>query len=1150
MGGSLAGSNNLIQDGSSAGAFTATLTGDPMLEPLGKFGGQTLTHRPIVGSPLIGAGTNDAITIDFFDRNGNGSTSEKDPFDQRGAGFPRVVDTTVDIGAVELKFEAFDDTLGPVAEDTGPYEFDVLANDLNPNEDAVVTGVANISPAIVQVTFSGTRVTVTTPQDFFGDISFEYTAASTTSGSDSASVILSVTPVNDAPVAVDDHTETFGETPVAIDVVANDTDVEGDLLFVSSVGTPQNGTAEIVGNWVVYTPIRFTGTDTFTYTVRDQKGETDIGTVTIAEGVQTISFSDGTNGYDGTHDADPYTVDPDEIRNGEVSRVDTDLSGFPNTGRAIHALTRFDDIIGGESGQIPQEATIVSATLTFTIFDSGDFISVHELRRDFDESTTTWNSFGGGIVPGVNATDEISFFDGRGDGQFYHGVRQFDVKPSVQRWVNGSTNFGWGFTSSAIPGHNRDGTNGTDWRSSEAGVSVRPLLRVVYEDNTGRQTVSFRNGVNGYEGTQDVDLVEVEPDSNTNNGAIRVDGETTLDNPAYDRPSHSLLRFDDLFGDAAGKIPLGSEIVSASVALSITDKGDNVRVHNLTVPFDEATVTWNSIGGGVVPGVNASGAFTSFSTSGSGSSIRQFNVTESLQAWVNGAENFGWGLTPSGTDEVEWITSEGEGTSPTLIVQYREPDRTNQDPIAIDDSANTDEDQPVVIGVLANDWDPENDSLLVTITDFGGAQNGDAHLNHDGTVTYVPDLNFHGTDSFRYDISDGQGGTASANVIVTILPQNDAGTFGGDDHGTGPEDGPSITGILTFEDVVDGDSLPRFRIEVGDEATHGNATIDADSGAWSYDSDLNFNGNDSFTVSVTDDDGHVETHAVTITVAPVNDPPVFDSPSSVSVPENDQAVLRLLASDVDLPAQNISFRLADGGADTHLFEIVNDDDLQFIAPADFENPIDAGTSPADNIYEVSVLADDGNGGVTLQRLAVTVTDVEEIPSVESVQVNDGSAQRSMVRSLTVTFDSGVSIDPGAFAISNIGSGSSFTIDDSDIALSEVNGKTIAVLTFGNSSTGIIGGSLADGNYRLTIDATKIRVGVDSMASDHIDEFFRFFGDVDGDRDVDAFDFRAFRKTYRKSYLDADFNSLFDFEGDGDVDAFDFREFRSRYRNSI
>ena len=118
-----------------------------------------------------------------------------------------------------------------------------------------------------------------------GPASFTYTVSDGPGGTDTGHRVVTVTPVNDAPVAVDD-TATVAEDSRAhaIDVLANDTDPDtGDTLTITAVTQPANGTVVITGaGTVTYTPdANFTGTDTFTYTVTDGAVATDTATVTV-----------------------------------------------------------------------------------------------------------------------------------------------------------------------------------------------------------------------------------------------------------------------------------------------------------------------------------------------------------------------------------------------------------------------------------------------------------------------------------------------------------------------------------------------------------------------------------------------------------------------------------------------------------------------------------------------------------------------------------------------------------------------------------------------------------------------------------------------------------------------------------------------------
>jgi len=103
----------------------------------------------------------------------------------------------------------------------------------------------------------------------------------------------------------------------------------------------------------------------------------------------------------------------------------------------------------------------------------------------------------------------------------------------------------------------------------------------------------------------------------------------------------------------------------------------------------------------------------------------------------------------------------------------------NDPPVAMDDAYATDEDTVLVVsapGVLANDSDAEGDTLVVSLE--AGPSHGAVDLSPDGGLTYTPDPDFHGTDSFTYTVSDGTA-TATADVSVTVRPVNDPPVIGG-----------------------------------------------------------------------------------------------------------------------------------------------------------------------------------------------------------------------------------------------------------------------------------------------------------------------------------------------------------------------------------
>jgi hypothetical protein len=174
------------------------------------------------------------------------------------------------------------------------------------------------------------------------------------------------------------------------------------------------------------------------------------------------------------------------------------------------------------------------------------------------------------------------------------------------------------------------------------------------------------------------------------------------------------------------------------------------------------------------------------------------------------------------------------------------------------------------------------------------------------------------------------------------------------------------------------------------------------------------------------------------------------------------------------------------------------------------------------------------------------------PIVLSTMINDGSAQRSRVSSVTVMFDSAVSFAStvaNAFTLTRTGGG---TVSFSATA-SVVNGVTVVTLNnFTGGETQF--GSLADGRYKLTAIASQIGAGGQQLDGNYdglgggnytfgdAQGLFRFFGDINGDRHVDIVDFRLFSSSI---FSPGNYIAAFDFNGDGHIDIADFGQFSIR-----
>ncbi|MBT3028836.1 MAG: tandem-95 repeat protein, partial [Candidatus Thiodiazotropha sp. (ex Ctena orbiculata)] len=180
----------------------------------------------------------------------------------------------------------------------------------------------------------------------------------------------------------------------------------------------------------------------------------------------------------------------------------------------------------------------------------------------------------------------------------------------------------------------------------------------------------------------------------------------------------------------------------------------------------------------------------------------------------------------NGTDTFTYTVDDGNGGTDTATVTVT-VGAVNDAPVAADDTIGTDEDTPVTVDVLPNDSDPDGDTLTVTSVTQG--TNGAVTIDPvSGNPVYTPNPDFNGTDTFTYTIDDGNGGTDTASVTVTVNAVNDL-----------PEITPA-TAIVSEEGLING--LPD---------SSGSPTDSTDSV------------NDSGSMSVTDLDGDVLTVTLT-----------------------------------------------------------------------------------------------------------------------------------------------------------------------------------------------------------------------------------------------------------------------------------------------
>ncbi|HCH6178971.1 TPA: tandem-95 repeat protein, partial [Vibrio parahaemolyticus] len=618
----------------------------------------------------------------------------------------------------------------------------------------------------------------------------------------SGSANLDILPINDAPNAENDVITTEEDTAVTIDVLVNDSDVEGDALSIQSASVPkEQGTVEVVDGKLVFTPAEnFNGEATISYIVTD--GDlTDEAKVSV-------------------------TVTP--VNDSPVA-VDDTTSIQEDTAVTIDVLTNDTDVDGDklsiESASVPKEqgtVEVVDGKLVFT--PAENFNGDAEITYTVTDGELTDEAK---VTVTVNPVNDMPTI-------------KVDAVESI--------------TEDAVS---------TD--------TVLATLTVRDTDTPEDQlTVSLENNSNGY--------------------FVLVGNEVKLTQAGVDAVNNDELNLKDLTISASvsdGINPTASD----SDSLIVNRVNDAPTVENtiadqvLSEDFASYTIDLNDA-------FKDSDSALEFSVSGNSNvlvSIENGIATISPTADWNGSET----LTFTATDP------SGESVSQTVNFTVA--------PVAdiVADKTTVVEDTPTIIKVLGNDTF-EGDDKVVSLDTNNGPANGTVSVNPDGSVTYTPNDNYHGADSFTYIVTSG-GVSESTTVNVDVTPVNDA-PVAKDDIATTQEDTAVTIDVLPNDTDIDGDTLRIDSASVPSDQ----GTVEIVDGKLVFTPAENFNGDAEITYTVTD--GELTDEAkVSVTVNPVNDAPTIKVDAVESITENavstDTVVATLTVRDTDTPEDRLTVSL-------------------------------------------------------------------------------------------------------------------------------------------------------------------------------------------------------------------------------------------------
>ncbi|MEM7312449.1 MAG: Ig-like domain-containing protein, partial [Planctomycetota bacterium] len=244
---------------------------------------------------------------------------------------------------------------------------------------------------------------------------------------------------------------------------------------------------------------------------------------------------------------------------------------------------------------------------------------------------------------------------------------------------------------------------------------------------------------------------------------------------------------------------------------------------------------------------------------------------------TDGTFNYTHDGSETTSDQFTYQVSDGDGGSDQATV-FITITPQNDTPVAGDDSFTVNEGDIHTdsTGVLVNDIDDDGPSATVTLV--SGPSHGTLHLNTDGTFSYDHDGSETTSDTFTYQVDDGDGGTDQATVSITINPVNDVPDTHNDSF-TVDEGGLHVETTSVFNNDIDDDG-PGATGTIVTGPSHGTLNWNSD-GTFSYEHDGGESTTDQFTYEIDDGAGGTNQANVLITINPINDVPVANDDSFV-----------------------------------------------------------------------------------------------------------------------------------------------------------------------------------------------------------------------------------------------------------------------------
>ncbi len=370
--------------------------------------------------------------------------------------------------------------------------------------------------------------------------------------------------------------------------------------------------------------------------------------------------------------------------------------------------------------------------------------------------------------------------------------------------------------------------------------------------------------------------------------AIHAGNVVFQSDPADIVPAHELLRYGGDFDVLEEEVIYGSATLTIDPAFGANDDIFNVDEDGSATALD---VLANDE---AFEGSTGEFTITEVSATDRGGTITIATDGKTIE-YVPAVDFFG-------EEMFTYTVSDGTGTDTASVTVQVMP--TNDDPTANDDTIVVMEDAvDFVIDVLDNDSIAPDEGETLTITSFAALSSGGSlTITPEGDrLLYSPAANFFGTETFTYTADDGNGGTDSATVTVTVAEQNDPPEATNDLFNV-DEDSTDNTLDVLANDSTAGDPDETLTItEVSAPEHGGTAVIAADQLSLIYTPAADFFGTERFTYKITDGNGGIAEASITVVVAGTNDPPTANDDSFTIVKGTSDNLLAVIDNDSSDP---------------------------------------------------------------------------------------------------------------------------------------------------------------------------------------------------------------------------------------------------------